>query len=403
MAVNNAALYQQAVVANRLKSQFLTNISHELRTPLNAIIGYSELLLNGTYGQLSPKQVDRLSRVNNSGKHLLDLINDVLDLSKIEAGQMVLSLAPLSLPGLISDVITLITPQVESKGLTLHVNVSTDLPLISADQNRVKQILINLLGNAVKFTQRGSITLGAALITLVEGNPISVGPTPPPQFNVPDGSWLLLSVGDTGIGIKPEDQRIIFEAFRQADGSTVREYEGTGLGLAITQKLVSLHNGFIWVESEIGAGSTFHILLPSLEKTTITFEYPQVVDDQRALILVLDDDAAALQLIKDYLDEKVYQVITTHSPNEAIELAYRLRPRVILTDLMMKGMNGWEVLRTLKQNARTVNIPVIIISVSEQQAMAFQLGAADYLVKPIVQQALVSTLERWIQSKAAPQ
>jgi CheY-like chemotaxis protein len=240
-------------------------------------------------------------------------------------------------------------------------------------------------------------------MTIVESNPVGLGPTPPLQFNIPDGRWLMLSVRDTGIGIKPEDQRIIFEAFRQADGSTVREYEGTGLGLAITQKLIALHGGFIWVESEVGGGSTFFILLPSLEKTKITFEYPQVVDDERALILVLDDDAAALQLIKDYLDENVYQVITTHSPNEAIELAYRLRPHVIFTDIMMKGMDGWEVLRTLKQNARTVNIPVIVISVSEQQANASELGASDYLVKPIEQQILLNTLERWVQSKAAPQ
>ncbi|MBC7870802.1 MAG: GAF domain-containing protein [Chitinophagaceae bacterium] len=263
VAINNADLYEQAIVNDRLKSEFLANISHELRTPLNAIIGYSDLLLDGTYGIMNEKQYDRLTRVNTSGKHLLLMINDVLDLSKIEAGQIALELQPILVADIIRQVCTEIVPQIEQKGLTLEIQIAPNLPPIKADPQRLRQAMANLIGNAVKFTHEGSVIVSTRPIQIIGGQTTSAMNLPT-RHRIFDGHWLAISMQDSGIGISPEHQRIIFDAFRQVDGSSIREYGGTGLGLAITLKLVHMHGGHLWVESELGAGSTFHVLLPIL-------------------------------------------------------------------------------------------------------------------------------------------
>jgi signal transduction histidine kinase len=272
LAITNADLYERAIVASRLKSEFLANISHELRTPLNAIIGYSDMLLDGMYGDMNEKQRDRLDRVKSGGQRLLALINDVLDLSKIEAGQMELEQLPISLSSVIAEVVSDIQPQAEAKGLSVETRISPDLPEVTGDVQRIQQILVNLLGNAVKFTNEGHIGVSASLITVRDGNVVlsdeaahgfSGSITLPKPTPVSDGDWLAVAVSDTGIGISPENQSIIFDAFRQVDGSSIREYGGTGLGLAITQKLVNLHGGHVWVDSELGKGSTFTVLLPA--------------------------------------------------------------------------------------------------------------------------------------------
>ncbi|MDQ7025919.1 MAG: GAF domain-containing protein [Anaerolineae bacterium] len=259
IAVRNAELYEEALEANRLKSEFLANVSHELRTPLNAVIGYSELLLNGTYGALDEKQQNRLKRVYRSGEHLLDLINDILDLSKIEAGKMVLEMVKVDIMTVIQDALDVVQPQLKEKDLALHLNIQADLPLITADKHRIQQVIVNLLSNAIKFTHKGYIRVGARLMTISELPYKSL----PPNLHNQDGMWLLISVHDTGIGIAAEDIEIIFDAFRQADGSSIREYQGTGLGLAITQHLIRLHNGHIWADSTPDEGSTFYLLLPT--------------------------------------------------------------------------------------------------------------------------------------------
>lgn len=261
MAVNNTDLYEQAVEANRLKSEFLANVSHELRTPLNAIIGYSELLLSGIYGEMSEKQEDRLQRVYSSGKHLLELINDILDLSKIEAGRMDLDLMPLNMGELVAEATRDVVPEAQQKGLQFTLDIAEDIPKTLVDFSRMRQVLTNLMSNAVKFTKEGGIVVMANAITVADGI-ASPKVYPPAYVSLHDGDWIQIAVEDTGIGISEDNQKIIFDAFRQVDGSTVREYEGTGLGLAITRRLVELHNGLIWVESQEGVGSIFRVLIP---------------------------------------------------------------------------------------------------------------------------------------------
>lgn len=394
LAIHNAQLYEQAVAANRLKSEFLANISHELRTPLNAIIGYSDLLLTGMYGELGPLQIDRLTRVNTSGKHLLGLINDVLDLSKIEAGQMDLALEPLNLAELIQESSVNIAPQAEKKGLRFAVHIDNALPIVRADAQRMRQIFINLMGNAVKFTHEGGVTL-RVFVLHIQDRQVSEDFPLPAHLNVPDGEWLVVSIKDTGIGIKPEDQAIIFDAFRQADGSSVREFEGTGLGLAITQRLVGLHNGYLWVESEEDKGSTFTVLLPSTTLTAQTdLDMPHIKDDGRPVVLMIDDDPTALQLVEDYLGKDTYQVIAMINPTQALQIAEKIRPAVVITDIMMPSVDGWQVLRTLKQNPATASIPVIVLSIVEKKTTGFYLGAADYLIKPVTRETLLESLAR---------
>lgn len=260
MAVHNAVLYAQAVDANRLKSEFLATVSHELRTPLNAIIGYTEMLLSSVYGELSEKQIDRLERVHRSGNHLLGMINNVLDLSKIEAGQTQASISPARTSEIIREAANAIFSAAQGKGLSLELDLPTlaDEPLALLDTAHFRRMLDNLLDNAVKFTETGSVRISIrALETPAQGQN-----APPISLRVPDGAWVAIAVEDTGIGIRPEDQAIIYEPLRQVDGSSVREYGGTGVGLALVKRLAELQGGFIWVASEVGKGSTFTLLFP---------------------------------------------------------------------------------------------------------------------------------------------
>jgi signal transduction histidine kinase len=255
------ALNHDLQLASQYKSEFLANMSHELRTPLNSIIGYSELLNGKIYGELNEKQHDRLRKIYDNGKHLLQLINDILDFNKIEAGHLTLDIRAFK-PGLLIDqVLTDVEPQCTQKGLKLNVTMSDDMPAIYGDQNRFRQILDNLVDNAIKFTHEGSITLDARYIKVLKGSAVDF---PLPTIGwLRDGDWIVFSVTDTGIGIAPEHQAKIFDQFSQVDTSATREYEGTGLGLAIAKKLVEMHGGVIWVKSAAGQGSTFFVALPT--------------------------------------------------------------------------------------------------------------------------------------------
>ncbi len=246
----------QLTEVSRLKSHFLANMSHELRTPLNSIIGYTEMLLEGIYGPLNERQIDRLDRVRRNGQHLLQLINDILDLSKIEANRLELDVEAVDLGMVIEECIAAFEPLAAKKGIELIKETAHDLPPILADRGRIVQVLMNLVSNAIKFTPSGRVTLRTAPVTAsqVTGFPI--------ERLDEGGPWVLVSVADTGIGIAPQDQDVIFDEFQQADSSPSREYDGTGLGLAITRRLVRLMRGQIWLESALGKGSTFHVLLP---------------------------------------------------------------------------------------------------------------------------------------------
>lgn len=388
ISVRNAGLFQDALEASRLKSEFLANVSHELRTPLNAIIGYSELLLSGTYGELEDKQEDRLERVFRSGRQLLTLINDILDLSKIEAGKMELEFNELDVKVMIDDAVTTIAPGADYKQLTLKTDIQEDLPALYVDPQRMRQVLVNILSNAVKFTPEGGITVSVkpVILSLHEFPELSA------HMTGPGNVWVHISVTDTGIGISEKDQKLIFDAFTQADGSSIREYEGTGLGLAITQRLVKLHKGHIWLDSELDKGSTFQILLPTME-TMNRPEYAIAPDDKRKVVIMADEDEMTLKLVSDYLNPQDYNVLKTQKADEIFKIAEEIKPDVILTDLMMPDSERMDILHRLNESVYTRDVPIIVCSILDRESDSMTLGAKGFIKKPVTRRDLLSLLE----------
>jgi signal transduction histidine kinase/CheY-like chemotaxis protein len=470
---------------DKMKSTFLANMSHELRTPMNAIIGYTDLLLDKVDGPINVDQEDSLKKVANNARHLMQLINDVLDISKIESGKMKLSPKEIDLKWIIDSVTPTFEPLMKKKGITLTVNIAEGLPLIFGDEDKVKQILINLLSNAIKFTNTGGITITAKI------SERGVNPGEPPVFSE-------ICVEDTGIGIKDEDIHKIFDKFVQADLTTVRQYEGTGLGLSIARGLVALHKGMIWVTSKHGKGSSFCFTIPLhkelLEKpaepvveqrmaeglseyfgTPVeTFmkdpeyagkplrcweyvkcgqpscpaygskepkcwlilgthcagmkiaAYPEKVDfckgcdlirnlvmgseekledselikfseilpeeAEKKTILAIDDNPEAIDLIRKYLGEE-YNVVGLLGGEGVVERVQEIQPLAITLDIMMPKKDGWQVLRELKETPVVQDIPVIILSIVDDQKRGFSLGAAEYLVKPIDKETLLKKLK----------
>lgn len=471
---------------DKLKSTFLANMSHELRTPMNAIIGYTDLIIDGVDGPINEEQEKSLRKVSTNARHLLQLINNVLDISKIEAGKMKLSPKEIDLKWLVESALPTFEPQMKLKGLTLTIDIPDGLSLIYGDEDRIREIFINLLSNAMKFTDKGGITISAKL------SERAIKPGEPPMF-------MEICVEDTGIGIKEEDLGKIFDKFVQADLTTVRQYEGTGLGLSIARGLVSLHKGVIWVTSKVGEGSKFCFTLPlkkeMLEKpgepvieTRIAealadyFEkpvddflkepeyagkplrcweyircgqpscpaygskdgrcwlimgthcagmkiaaYPEKVDfckgceliqsvvskpgeefasgelepskgeeAAKRTVLAIDDNPEAVDIIRKYLGED-YRVIGLFSSENAVEKAKEIRPMAITLDIMMPRKDGWQVLRELKNDPETQDIPVIVLSIVDDQRLGFSLGAAEYIMKPVEKGVLLrklKTLER---------
>lgn len=402
--------------SNQVKNQFIANMSHELRTPLNSVIGFSEILLTDTFGTLNEKQTRYANNILTSGKHLLQLINNILDIAKIEAGKMSLDYSNFSLPHITDEVISIIKPLSDKKDISLNVKLNPDLSEITADGIKLKQILYNLLSNAIKFTpQGGNVTLIADKITDASLNIESAAnKEPSAQF-----SGIKISVTDTGVGIKPDDIERIFEEFEQVDGSYSRSHEGLGLGLALTKRLVELHGGTIWVESQFGKGSTFSFIIPTIESAPSletpppvysaaphdllpSLEYSQSDKANAPLVLVVEDDLPTSELITIYLAKAGYSVAHAYDGNEAIEKAKDLQPFAITLDVMLPDKDGWEVLQTLKGKEETKDIPVIVNSIVDNKDLGFVLGAADYLIKPVDGNSLIERLNEFKPASKKP-
>jgi len=375
---------EAAEEANRAKSAFLANMSHELRTPLNAIIGYSEMLQEEAADLGQENLTSDLQKIQAAGKHLLALINDILDLSKIEAGRMDLFLETFDVALMIRDAATTIQPLVEKNHNTLAINCADDLGTMQADLSKVRQVLLNLLSNACKFTAQGTITLTVSRET-VEG-----------------AVWVTFRLTDTGIGMTPEQMGKLFQVFAQADASTTRQYGGTGLGLAITRRFCQMMGGDITVESALGKGSTFTIRLPAAVIDPKAVAVPHVEASQASplpegapTVLVIDDDSTVHDLMQRFLRREGLCMTTAASGEEGLRLARELRPAVITLDVMMPGMDGWAMLTTLKADPLLADIPVIMLTIVDDKNLGYALGAADYLTKPIDWDRLAAILKKY--------
>jgi signal transduction histidine kinase/CheY-like chemotaxis protein len=386
-------LTASAEAANRAKSEFLANMSHELRTPLNSVIGFTTILLKNKAGNLRDQDLTFLGRVLDNGKHLLNLINEVLDLAKVEAGRMELELETVALGDLIGPTLAGLEGQLKGKDVRLVSELPPRLAPIDTDPGKLKQVLINLVGNAIKFTARGSVTVR------VEADPS-------------DGRPLALDVIDTGVGIPQDKLDNIFEAFQQADASTTRQYGGTGLGLTIARSLCRLMGYEIEVHSSVGHGSMFRVVLgrkgavtPATPRPSLTREIvlragqlaPADLTGKR--VLIIDDDSDSRILLTQYVEDCGCRVIAVDCGEQGLQLGQEVRPDLIVLDLMMPGMNGWDVLKALKAHPTLSRVPVVVVSIVARENRGTILGAVDLLDKPVSREALHTLLTRTLRSR----
>jgi signal transduction histidine kinase/DNA-binding response OmpR family regulator len=367
--------------ANQAKSAFLAKMSHELRTPMNAIIGYSEMLLEDATDSGEERTAEDLRKILSAARHLLGLINDVLDLSKIEAGKMQLYLETFDLQTLVHEVSSTITPLVEKRKNQLVVNCAPAIGSMYGDATKIRQTLLNLLSNASKFTEKGRIELKI-------------------DREIADGQvWVVMAVSDSGIGMTEEQMSRLFRAFTQADASTASKFGGTGLGLAISKQFAQMMGGDITVKSTPGAGSTFTIRVPARVKPAkspyaIVEKDAQQAPAPKGRVLIIDDDESVHAVLTNMLTREGYSTRDARDGKEGLRLAREYRPDIVILDILMPGMDGWTVLSQLKAIPECAHVPIILLTMLENQEMGFALGAADYLTKPIAAEKLLPVLAR---------
>lgn len=382
---------EAAEAANRAKSTFLANMSHELRTPLSAIIGYTELLQEQSHITAPALLAPRLDKINIAANHLLAIINDILDLSKIEAGRMDLFRETFAVSELIEHALITTRPLIEKNNNRIFLYLDPQINTMHTDQAKLRQILLNLLSNAAKFTVNGHITLRVLAEEQEAEDRVR--------------QWVKFVVQDTGIGMSSEQVEYIFQPFTQADLSTTRQYGGTGLGLAITSRFCQIMGGSISIESQVGLGSKFTVRLPQLLGHDEADVYeplrvevpkrPLTTTGNRGLILVIEDEPNTRDILTHYLQREGFLVQTAVSGAEGIHLAQHLQPNIITLDTFLPDIDGWEVLDTIKATPNLAEIPVIMVTVSDERNRAFRHGAADYLRKPIDEKNLSKVLSKY--------
>ncbi len=393
--------------ATRLKDEFLANMSHELRTPLNAILGMSEGLQESVFGSINERQAKAIATIERSGRHLLELINDILDLSKIESGKLELQLSDVSVRSLCDASLAFVKQMALKKNIRLSIHVSENIDSIQVDDRRLRQVLINLLSNAVKFTpEGGSVTLEVRLEGAGEAGGVNFALAPLSTSCFPK---LCFHVTDTGIGIAAEEIGKLFQPFIQLDSSLNRQYSGTGLGLALVKQIVTLHGGTASVSSEVGRGSCFTVRIPHhksdyLSIKQVTTSLPSYcLNAENAQVLIVEDSIAAADQITRYLSEMGMQAIIYPKGEGAVEEVLRVQPALVILDLQLPNLSGWDVLNQLKSNPKTKDIPAIIISVVDERSKGLAQGAFEYLVKPITRaqlQAAINKLQPSARSKS---
>lgn len=378
LALLNAQLFQELTAqslaleqASRHKSEFLASMSHELRTPLNAVLGFSEVLLERMFGDINERQEEYLRDIHGSGRHLLELLNEILDLSKVEAGRMELAYSDVDLRLALDEAVGMLRERATARGVDLRVEADADLGLIYSDHLRVKQVLLNLLTNAVKFTPDG----GAVVLRAVR-RPTEVD----------------ITVTDTGIGVPESDRERIFETFQQGGRGSSRE-EGTGLGLTLSRRIVELLGGRMWLESEVGLGSTFGFSVPA-RPAAATSGLGDDDPDGVGRVVVIEDDPRSLDLFTALLSAADLRVTAARDGQTGLEAVRRVRPHAVLLDIRLPGIDGWAVLDALKSDPATADIPVIVVSIVDERSRGLALGAAEYLVKPVGHEALLAALAR---------